>query len=417
MKRFFVFALSCCLLLTGCAAPAPEPLWDAADPALPPSASADDDCDDYGPMSAFSAALFSRTLQTGERNPVLSPASAYLCLAMVQNGADTDTLREFERVLGADTDALNRMCRAFVRSVADVRGDTVLSVANAVFADDDGVRLHEDYLQTLVEGFGADAFAVDLPSDAALDAVNAWVSDKTHGMIPTLHDTNYPDDTMVVLLNTLYFKAQWQHRFERFNTCDKDFRTTGGQTVSVPFLRAFEQTLPVFDSDEAEGVVLPYDDGKTAFVALMPRDGDARAFAATLAPGAFADCVAGAADTLVNLSLPKFTVEFGMNMSDCLKDMGLSLAFDPFRADLTRMGAGEHGPLYLSWVIQKVKLIVDEEGTEAAAVTEAAAAEGAALLSEPPRELHFDRPFVYAVLDLDTMTPLFVGVMDDPSAA
>lgn len=414
MKRFFSVLLTLCLLLAGCTAtpPAAEP----ADTALPAPSETEPAAvawDDYSAVRGFAAALFSRIAAGKDKNPVLSPASAYLCLAMVQNGADTDTLKEFERVLGADTDTLNAMCKAYAAGLSEPAGSTVLSVANAVFSDDDRAHLTDEYLKTLTDGFGAEAFSADLPSDAAREQVNAWVNEKTRGMIPTLHAENYPEDTVLVLLNTLYLKALWQTPFPAYTTQDMDFLTVEGESVHTPFLRAFSQQMPMFDTDACRGAVLPYDDGKTAFVVLMPKDGDLRGFAAAMTGDTLSDCLSAAEDTLVNFSMPKFTAEYGTNLNATLRDMGLSLAFDAEKADLTRMGAGENGPLYLSWVIQKVKLIVDEEGTEASAVTEAAAADGAAF-SEPV-DLQFDRPFLYAVVDLASETPLFIGLMDDPS--
>ncbi len=417
MKRVFALLMIACLLTAGCTARQPGPEQDLTGD-LTPAVLSEAVCDDYSAMTAFAASLFSHTLKNGEANPVVSPASAYLCLAMVQNGADTDTLTQFAQVLGADTETLNRMCRAFVAHLSDTKNDTVLSVADAIFADDDRAHLTDSYLQALVDHFGAEAYTVDLPSDAALDAVNGWVSEKTRGLIPTLHEDNYPEDTVLVLLNTLYFKALWQNRFEGYQTRDKDFSVAADKTARVPFLCAYEEQVSYFNDGTAEGAVLPYNDGKTAFVALRPSGGgSARALARTLTDQTFAACLAGAKDTLVNLSMPKFTVEYGMNMTDILNNMGLTLAFDADRADLTRMGTGKDGPLYLSRVIQKVKIIVDEEGTEAAAVTEAAAATGAMPPAGSPVELHFDQPFVYAVVDLETGVPLFLGMMDDPAAA
>ena len=175
------------------------------------------------------------------------------------------------------------------------------------------------------------------------------------------------------------------------------------------------------DYIELEGVrgtVLPYDDGKTAFLALLPEEGtDVRAFAATLD----AECIgtylsAVRENAYLDLLLPKFTVETKFPMNDALKAMGLMQAFDPEKANFSAMGHAGEDPLYIGNVLQKVKLIVDEEGTEAAAVTEVIMASGCAMPENRPVELHFDRPFAYAVIDLATGVPLFQGVMENPAA-
>jgi len=114
--------------------------------------------------------------------------------------------------------------------------------------------------------------------------------------------------------------------------------------------------------------------------------------------------------------MPKFNLAYEFYLTDALKQMGLASAFDTGTADLTPMGKGANGPLSLSYVFQKVKIEVNEEGTEAAAVTEAVAADGAAAIMEEPINIHLDSPFVYAVVDTETGVPLFLGLLEDPTA-
>ena len=118
----------------------------------------------------------------------------------------------------------------------------------------------------------------------------------------------------------------------------------------------------------------------------------------------------------MTVNMPKFDTEYSVYLTDALKAMGMTDAFDPDLADLTGAGRGVDGPLYISYVFQRVKVDVDEEGTEAAAVTEIATAEGCALPADEPIVLTFDKPFVYAIVDTETGVPLFAGVMENPEA-
>ena len=179
----------------------------------------------------------------------------------------------------------------------------------------------------------------------------------------------------------------------------------------------FEAYESYIKTEDAEGIMLPYDDGRLAFIALKPGSGDARGYAASLTGAKLKEAIAAAkADTFVTVNMPKFDTEYSVYLTDALKAMGMTDAFDPFLADLSGAGRGVDGPLYISYVFQRVKVDVNEEGTEAAAVTEIATAEGCALPAEEPIVLTFDKPFVYAIVDTETGVPLFAGVMENPEA-
>ncbi len=374
-------------------------------------------CSDFSPASTFGLELFKQALETSDENPVISPASAYLCLAMVMNGADTQTLEEFSQLLGGDTQAVDSLSAALHERLTHTEGSTVLHIANSLWADDNHVTVEEGFIDTLGEYFSPELYTADLPSQAALDAINSWVNEKTEGLIPKLHDEPYPENTALILLNTLYMKAKWQEPFEGWQTQDDVFTKADHTQQSVPFMHAYEETKQYIHTDGVEGILLPYDDQKTAFVALRPTDGKtAREFVAALTAEQLTALAASAQDTLVNLSMPKFNISYELYLTDVLKAMGLTSAFLSGKADLSKMGTGVQGPLFLDWVFQKIKIEVNEEGTEAAAVTEAVACdEGAFMPSEPPVELKLDSPFAYAVLDLETGVPLFIGLLENPA--
>lgn len=417
MKKMVAIALSGLLLLTGCAPVSASLLTKDVSPA--PNGFHASAVSDFSAITNFGMTMFQSAASSGETNAVLSPVSAYLCLTMVMNGASAETLQQFSDVLGADNDTVNRLCSALRASLSDVSGSTQQTIADSVWVDDDRAMILESYLSDLVNTGSAEIFSADLPSTAARNAVNNWVKEKTNGLIPLLHEENYPDETVMVLLNTLYFKAKWLNPFLSYQTSDSTFATTGGKTVTVPFLYQYEAHRACIREEGVEGIVLPYDDDRTDFLALRPTDGSSIAdFAASLSSDALLSYLDAAEETLVNFSMPKWNVSYGANLNGILQNMGLSDVFDAQRADLSRMGTGTDGTkLYLSKVLQKVRVVVDEEGTEAAAVTEAAMSMGAMLPENPPFELHLDSPFVYAIVDRTTGVPLFIGSLDDPSLA
>lgn len=404
----------CAAMLTGCAASGGvKNLTDgvnAADVTLP-------EVTDYTMIGDLGAGLMQYAAAQEAENPVLSPLSAYLCLAMLMPGANENTKAEFEKILGADWDYVSALAADIAAQLEKTGGSTKLDLANSIWTDDDKAVIEEEWLKTVKAYFGPDIYSADLPSDGALKAINKWVNDKTNGMIPKLHDENYDKDTIMVLLNALYMKAEWAHKFDAESTYDREFTKADGSAVTVPFMNMYEAYESYIKTEDAEGIMLPYDDGRLAFIALKPGSGDARGYASSLTGAKLKELIAAAkADTFVTVNMPKFSTGYSVYLTDALKAMGMTDAFDPFLADLSGAGRGVDGPLYISYVFQRVKVDVDEEGTEAAAVTEIATAEGCALPADEPIVLTFDKPFVYAIVATETGVPLFAGVMENPEA-
>lgn len=446
MKKLLVMMISLALgvvLIGGCAATTSDGDLAKADNltaglqsslTTPPAA-----VTNAAPAADFSLRLLAEAVASGGGNPVISPISAYLALAMAADGADGNTLSQFENLLGLPRDQLNELCRSLAAALATPSGSTVLNSANSTWVDDDSVTVNASFLQDCVDYFGTEVYTLDLPSPEALAAVNAWVNTKTNGLIPTLHEENYPDNTVLLLINTVYFKALWAEPFLAEDTASREFRRADGSKVEADFMNDRLCHRAYIKTDLVEGVLLPYDDGRTAFIALRPTEGAtkgdfvsgptaeqhdgeqgllAKASTADLAAGLTAEQLltytAMAKDTLLNLSLPKFDLAFSLSLNSPLQHLGLTDAFDGDLADFTPMGTGVHGNLYISEVFQKVKLIVDEAGTEAAAVTEVQMGETSAPADEPV-VLTLDSPFLYAVIDLDSGVPLFIGILDDPT--
>ncbi len=224
------------------------------------------------------------------------------------------------------------------------------------------------------------------------------------------------ETTRLALLDAIYFNGDWEIPFDALDTMELPFTREDGTQIQVDTLRMMEENQRYLHSSLGEGVLLPYQGGDFAYVAILPEEGTSvRQLYSSLTPEALAELLESENTELCNLSLPKYEVGFDRKLNESLQAMGLVRAFEEEMADLSGLGTTIQGnPMYISLVRQKAVFRLDEKGTEAAAVTMVAVNECAALLEPRPRELHFDRPFVYMILDLESRIPLFVGIMDNP---
>ncbi|MDD3920107.1 MAG: serpin family protein [Eubacteriales bacterium] len=417
ISRITALLLGLLLLFSACAAPVknltasvkpnsqPESLWN--DNAVIKERSI--------PAVNYATDLFSQAAAKGEQNTVISPVSAYLCLALVLNGAEGETLAQMEQAMGASREEINALCQNLTALLEDTAGNTKTGIANAAWVTKEGFSPNPAYLEAIAKSFHADVYQADLTEQATIDAINSWVLSKTHGLIPSVLQQPYDESTLMVLINSLYFKAKWRIPFDALGTEDEMFALGNGEYERVPFMQMYRTEQQYIHTEQVSGVVLPYDDGNTVFLALKPEQGTAAELAQSLTGERLSEYLAGVDLQLVNLFLPKFTVEYGVSMNALLQDMGMTHLFDPTAADLSGMGSSSAGNIYLNQVFQKVKIIVDEEGTEAAAVTVAEPAAACAPNMDEPIEMRFDSPFVYAVINKQSAVPLFIGVMDNPA--
>ncbi len=375
--------------------------------------------DSYESVQKFGYNLLAQSIQ--DENPVLSPVSAYLALSMAGCGADGTTKEEFYNVLGNDMMALSDD----MMNILPAKGDLLnLSIADSAWIDDAFI-VDDTWLGTVRSLMDAEAFQTDLSTENTMNEINHWIENKTNGLIDKMLSEPLDEQARLALFNTVYFKGKWEIPFEANDTCKEDFYLYKGQgaTEQVDMMNLYETNLDYIANDFAEGVILPYqknDDScceNMAFVALKPIGNEnIREVYDKLTNEVIVDFLVNKQTELVNLKLPKFEITFDKELNECLSNMGLAECFDVEKANFDRMGKTQSGDnLYISLVHQKAKIIVDEEGTEAAAVTEVIMACGAAIV-EPqyPKEVYFNEPFVYMIMDLDKELPLFIGILDNP---
>ncbi len=370
-----------------------------------------EDGGNYEALQQFSRQLLLENLE--EVNPLLSPVSAYLALGMVGMGAQGETEREFRDLLGGNMPAVSG--KLMERYPQEQEG-MVLTIANSVWVDQ---QLSPDgqWIADMEGIFRGEGYRGVLSSQEITDQINAWCSENTRGLVPRMLEEPLSSEARLAVLDAIYFKGDWSFPFDASDTAKRLFTREDGTQLQVDTMSMYEENQRYLHSDLGEGVLLPYQGGDFAYVAILPCEGtQVREFYRQLTPEKLAELLESESQELCNLRLPKYEVSFDRDLNDSLQAMGLIRAFDGEMADFSGLGKTEQGnPLYISLVKQKAVFRVDEKGTEAAAVTLVAMEECGALIDSEPRELFFDRPFVYMILDPETQVPLFVGIMDDPS--
>lgn len=347
---------------------------------------------------------------------LVSPFSAAMALSMAANGAEGDTLAQFQEVLGdgADLEEINAAWAQLVGDYHALGGSTKCSIANSLWKDHNG-GIYEDFAAKCQGGYGAQIYEANLSVPRIVDDVNAWVSDHTNQMIPSIINQPFSEETACLLVNALYLKNKWLQEFDPRATREMDFHHAGGSDSRMDFLSKGSAELSYIQGKGAQGVVLPYDDGRLAFFAILPDlypdSPDLGEWLDSLDGNGLAELIQCREDTLfLSFAMPKFTAEWKGDLTDILPEMGLEDAFDAARADFSSLGDSPEG-YYISQVIHAAKIEVNEKGTEAAAAT-VVALNGAVA---PPTEgitLILDRPFLYGIIDLQNGGPLFLGTYE-----
>lgn len=350
--------------------------------------------DKYG--AAITDELFEKT---GE-NAVISPISIRIALAMALEGAEGETKEEIEEFLGVKKENLDAYIADILKSVSDSENAKVI-ISNA-FWYLKGLDVSDDYIKTLQERYSAEVSDLDFKdSETAAKIINSWCSDHTNGLIPEIVTADAVADQSDIILNTLYFKSEWAKAFgdavaETFHAADKDYETD--------FLYSTEPVY--YENDKATAFAKNYK-GKYCFVGILPKQkGEFR-----LSDLDLESLLASETDEYdVNIKMPKLNTESGGSITDILMNLGIRTAFTP-SADFS--GIAEN--LMISDVIHKARIILDENGTEAAAATAVMNITSMAKPTvKPSKTVDLDRPYAFLIMDRETGNILFSGKIVEP---
>ncbi len=359
---------------------------------------------------AFAWVLYDATAEASSGNIFFSPLSISAAFGMVYGGAAGDTATELEQALavGLPDDDWHGTFGALLGDLDQGKRCTPVefSIANKVFTKD-GFTLLTEYQDLLEQDYDApvETFA---DADAAVDQVNDWVSDETNGHIPELLE-QLAGNTVMVLANAIYMKADWAEPFEESQTVSEPFTLLDGASVDVDMMHGMVDA----QWGEVEGgqvVSLPYQGDELEMVLALPEADVALAdFEASFIATGTDHLVATLTPSSVDLSLPKFELRERLDLIPLMKLLGVEDLFSSTEADLSGMTGGTG--LYVDTAVHEAWVLVDEEGTEAAAATAVGVIETAAVAGI---EVDFDRPFLFQVRDTVTGTVLFMGRVADP---
>ncbi|MFV2103965.1 serpin family protein [Micromonospora sp. LOL_024] len=406
--RFSAVLLAGAILLAGCSRPMPP--GDAAriDADLVANLNPDDARAVGEAVNAFGFDLLGE-LADGRQNAITSPISVAVLLAMALASADGDTATEMAKTLHLDGRRDVRV-GALLRTLADT-DQVTLSVASALWADQ-GKPFEEDYLTFVRRTFGATVEQGDLSSSKVADTIDAWAEENTDGRIYDIAtDLGLPDpDVVLVLLNAVYFLGEWKTKFDRADTRPQPFTLPDGSEIDVATMHLSGQAFGYTQRDGYRMLRLPYGKhGRYGMEVLLPDDGNTLTdMLGSLDAGRWRAAVDSLTEQTINeLALPRFELRWKGELNDPLRRLGMSTAFTPGSADLRAMS-----PLApsLEKVVHKTYLRVDENGTEAAAVTGGTMAVSA--LDQPV--FRIDRPFAFTISDQQTGAILFLGAVTDP---
>lgn len=360
----------------------------------------------------FAVRLFQEcTRSQGEGNILVSPLSVINALAMTANGAGGETLKQMEELFGADLDSLCSYLHNYNKCLPTDPKYKRHSANSIWIRDDRSFTVQPDFLQTNAEWFNADVYMAPFDGSTLRD-INKWVSENTDEMIPEILD-EIPAAAVMYLINALAFDAEWQSIYYDHQVRDGVFTREDGTTQDTEMMYSTEYTY--LRDTQAQGFVKYYHDAKYAFAALLPDEGISLAeYTASLTGEKLHELLSNPEKTAVDTAIPKFEAEYSTLLNDVLENLGMTDAFDSVAADFSGLGTSPGGNLFISRVIHKTYISVNEKGTKAGAATVVEVrCKSEMAADEEIKTVYLDRPFVYMIIDCEENLPIFIGTVAD----
>jgi len=360
----------------------------------------------------FGLKLFGKIVETEQdKNIFISPLSVSMALGMTYNGADSTTLEAMHKTLeygDLTIQEVNESYRSLIELLTELDPKVIFDIANSIWYRE-GFPVENDFLTTNQDYFDAVVRALDFSSDDAADIINAWVNENTNGKIEKIVDKPIDPLTVMFLINAIYFKGTWTYEFDEENTTDDIFYLPDGSEKGCKMM-SHQCDHNYFENEQFQAIDLPYGDAGFSMTILLPKPGiDTDSLIAQMNNNTWNSWLGSFSEQEVNLFLPKFKLEYEISLNDILSALGMSIAFEPGRADFTKINSD--GNLYISEVKHKTFVEVNEEGTEAAAVT---SVEISFTSIGSGITMHINRPFVFAIRENHSGTILFIGKIVEP---
>lgn len=348
-----------------------------------------------------------------DKNIFISPLSVSMALGMTYNGAAGTTREAMQKALelsGLTIEEVNKSYKSLLELLSQLDPKVRFQVANSIWYRK-GMSFEQEFIDLNKTYFDALVSELDFDDPKAAEAINGWVDENTNGRITQIVDP--PIDPMMVmfLINAIYFKGTWTYEFDKELTKDADFSLPDGSKKRSKLMTR-EDKFQYFENSDFQAIDLPYGDGDFTMIVFLPRmSKDIDSLIAEFSQENWNRWISNFSERKGTLELPRFTLKYELKLNDVLKALGMTIAFQPFAADFSNMYKGPQD-LYISEVKHKTFVEVNEEGTEAAAVTSV----GVAMTSVDPTVfwMRVDRPFIFAIRENKSQTLLFVGKIVEP---
>jgi len=344
---------------------------------------------------------------TSDKSEIVSPISITYALGMLNNGAAGETQAEINKVLGfekAGGDSINAFCRKMLTEAPTLDKLTKVMIANTIYMNK-GYDLKSDFINKAKAYYEAEPETRDFHDGKTMDVINQWASDHTEKMIEkVLDEQSFNPDAVSYLLNAIYFKGAWAEKFDKDNTKDEIFKGYNAEK-QVPMMHQ-EHEFNYMETDDCQALCLPYGNLAYRMTILLPKEGKTindvlkNLTAESWERYQFMD------RAKVDLKLPRFESKSDVGLNDIMSALGMPRAFDPYLADFSNFC---NVPTYIGMMKQVARIKLNEEGTEAAAVTVIGMVESA-MPSEPQHVQFFaNRPFLYVISEFSTGAIFFIG--------
>ncbi len=364
--------------------------------------------------NTFAFDIFRLILENSDesQNIIISPLSISYGLSMTVNGADGATreaMLNALRVNGITPEEINAPYKDLTEALLSVDKRVIMSIANSVWTEDD-FAVKKSFIDILTSYYDAESKSFDIDDVNAPKKINEWISGKTNGLIREMVD-KLNDNTVMLLINAIYFKGKWKLQFDPDDTSEKPFYKPSGNQSDVQMMKQTED-FRVYDGDGFILAEFPYGQGNFVMDIILP---DTKTGTGGILPsftgGAFAAWVDQLGEREVKVSIPRFKYGYKKKLKEILTDMGMGIAFTD-AADFTNIA--ETPPLLINDVTHQAFIETNEEGTEAAAATIVDI--GVTSMPPPPLEFNADHSFLYIIREIETNSIIFMGRVADPLA-
>lgn len=362
----------------------------------------------------FSFKLFDALAQQDAgKNIFISPSSVAFALAMIYNGASGETQQAMAKALelnGMNLLEINQSNAALQKALIGIDPKVQLTVANSLWTRK-GLAFKPEFIKSNRDFYAAEVSGLDFAAPNAPAIINNWVNQKTNGRINKIIE-NIPSDAILYLINAIYFKGNWAIQFDKTKTKDGQFTLLNGAKRKYPMMSQAGR-FRYYENDKFQAISLPYGAGRMSLYVFLPNKNSTLAeFLSSLTAANWENWMPQLRFAEGNIVLPRFKLEYEIVLNKALKALGMETAFDPQRANFGEMYAKSPAAnVFIGEVKHKTFVEVNEEGTEAAAVTSG----GMRMTSyAPPFTMTVDRPFFCAIRDNQTGTVLFMGAIVEP---